>query len=120
MIIGSSGYAQETSILWDFANTHKPAAPTVQSMLDFMLEFAQWLGSYGLSPEIQNEYLIAYEGHLFEIESMFVHEISDFTAIGAGEDFALAALYLGHDPKEAVEVACKLCCVVSEPILEYR
>ena len=50
---------------------------------------------------------------------MFVHEISDYIAIGAGEQFANAALYLGHTPKEAVKVACDLSCYVSEPIIEY-
>jgi hypothetical protein len=31
-----------------------------------------------------------------------------FHARGAGRDFALAALYLGHDARKAVEVACAL------------
>jgi len=51
---------------------------------------------------------------------MFINEIKDFAAIGAGEDFANAALYLGHSPEEAVKVACELCCFVSEPIVKYK
>ena len=31
-----------------------------------------------------------------------------FDAIGSGRDYALAAMYLGHDAKRAVEVACAL------------
>jgi hypothetical protein len=31
-----------------------------------------------------------------------------FDAIGAGRDYALAAMYLGHDARKAVEVACAL------------
>lgn len=33
---------------------------------------------------------------------------SEFTAIGSGRDFALAALHLGHDPVKAIEVATEL------------
>jgi hypothetical protein len=51
---------------------------------------------------------------------MFVHEVFDFISIGAGEDFANAALYLGHTPKEAVKVACELSCYVCEPIKEFQ
>jgi hypothetical protein len=51
---------------------------------------------------------------------MFINEIKDFAAVGAGEDFANAALYLGHSPEEAVKVACELCCFVSEPIIKYK
>lgn len=31
-----------------------------------------------------------------------------YYAMGAGRDYALAALYLGHDARKAVEVACAL------------
>ena len=31
-----------------------------------------------------------------------------FDAIGSGRDYALAAMYLGHDARRAVEVACAL------------
>lgn len=30
-------------------------------------------------------------------------------AIGSGRDFAVAAMYLGKDAREAVEIACELC-----------
>lgn len=55
----------------------------------------------------------------FYLESEFP-ELFDYGAIGAGEDFATAALYLGHHPKEAVKVACDLSCYVCEPIIEYK
>lgn len=51
------------------------------------------------------------------IANMFVREIKDYYAIGAGEDFATAALYLGHTPKEAVKTACDISCFVAEPIV---
>lgn len=36
------------------------------------------------------------------------HNEQRFYAIGSGRDYALAAMYLGHDARRAVEVACAL------------
>ncbi len=60
------------------------------------------------------------DSHVFEIESFFVQEITDFAAIGAGRDFALAALHLGHDARKAVEVACKLSVYCEVPVKAYE
>ena len=38
------------------------------------------------------------------------------TAIGAGEDYALASLHLGHTAKEAVETACELSVYCERPV----
>ena len=118
MIIGGTGSAEELSLMRHYMQAHKPASATEKDVLDFIIEFARWKNEMNLEMEIENEYLLAYEGHLFEIEALFVHEVFDFVAIGAGEDFATAALYLKHTPKEAVKVACDLSCFVCEPITE--
>ena len=120
MILGGTGSAQEISMMWHYMQTHKPASPTEKDVLTFIIEFAQWKNGMGAGSDINNSYLLIYQGHLFEIEYMFVHEVFDYIAIGAGEDFANAALYLGHTPKEAVKVACELSCYVSEPIKEFQ
>lgn len=119
MILGGTGMAQETSLMWHYMQTHKPASHSEKDVLAFVIEFAQWKNSMIGNSNIENIYLLAYQGHLFEIEYMFVHEVSDYIAIGAGEDYANAALYLGHEPREAVKVACELSCYVCEPIVEY-
>ena len=54
---------------------------------------------------------------MFSVNDMFVREIKDYFAMGAGEDFATAALYLGHSPEEAVKTACEISCFVAEPIV---
>lgn len=48
---------------------------------------------------------------------MLVFPIDDFYTIGAGEDYASGALYMGASPKEAVKAACELCAMVCEPIV---
>lgn len=120
MIVGGTGSAQEMSMMWHYMQTHKPASATEKDVLTFIIEFSKWKGDMGGGSNLENAYLLAYKEHLFEIEYMFVHEILDYVAIGAGEDFASAALYLGHSPQEAVKVACDLSCYVCEPIIEYK
>ena len=117
MIIGGVGYAQETSLLYQFAKTHRPLNATDRDILDFIVEFGGYqrdlTGSFG----INNNYIIGHGGKLFAVENMFVREIKEYVAIGAGMDFANAALYLGHTPIEATKTACDLCCMVAEPII---
>lgn len=47
--------------------------------------------------------------HLYAYDSPY-HEVfeQEFYARGAGRDYALAAMHLGHDARKAVEVACAL------------
>lgn len=118
MIIGGSGVCSEQSLMWHYIKTHKPDSGDEKSVLDFMVEFSKWKGDYSSDKNVNNYYILAFENKLFSIEGIFVTEVKNFCAIGAGQDFALAALHLGHSPKEAVKVSCDLCCMVSEPILE--
>ena len=120
MIIGSCGEAREIALMWQFAKTHKPEAATERDVLAFIVEFLKWKKDFGGEPEMENEYVIAYQGRLFEIEDTFVNQVKDYVAIGAGMYFATAALYLCQNPTAAVKVACDLSCYVSEPIVSYE
>lgn len=119
MVIGSVGSAEECSLMWHFMETHKPASSTEKDVLQFMIEFCEKKKAATGVYSSNNAYIMIYGGKAFKTEGLFVHEIMNFDAIGAGEDYALAALHLGHTPREAVKVACELCCYVSEPIIEY-
>lgn len=118
MILGGCGNADEMSVMWHYMRTHKPPDNTDKSVLEFIVEFSKWKNDMGMGSCLNNIYLLAYQGKLFRISGMFVHEVKDFCAIGAGEDFSNAVMHLGHTPREAVKVACELSCMVSEPILE--
>lgn len=120
MIVGAAGDAEEASIFWRYMQSHKPETASEKDVLEFMVEFGKWKTEFTGSSNINNSYLMAYQGHLYEMVGLFVHEISNYEAVGAGQDFANAALYLGHTPREAVKVACDLCCFVSEPVVEYE
>lgn len=123
IIVGAVGDAQEASLFMMFCQTHNIAAATTKDILEFMVEFIGWqAGMMGMmeDPRLHNEYIIIYDGKAFDIENFFVEEITNYAAIGAGEDFATAALYLGHSACEAVKVACDLSCFVAEPIIEFK
>lgn len=119
MIVGSTGYAQELSLMWQYMATHKPATATEKDVLAFVVEFSKWKRDLIGNGSVDNTYLMAYDGHLFQVEDMLVYEVSEWSAVGAGEDFANAVLYLGNSPRDAVKVACELSCLVAEPIIEY-
>jgi len=116
LIIGSVGLGSEHGMMQIFATTHKPAAPSCDAILSFLAEFAEWKKKLTDKYGIENQFLIAYQGHAFRSADLFINEIFDYDAIGAGEDYALAALYLGHDTVKAVETACELCIYCEKPI----
>lgn len=120
MIIGGVGYCEEVSLMYHYAETHKPASASEKDVLAFMVEFSKYKSDIAGGYKIENDYIIVYGNKVFSISSLFVNEIKNYDAIGAGMDFANAALYLGHSPKEAVKVACKLSCYVADPIVEYE
>lgn len=117
MIIGGVGFAEETNLLFMYAQTHKPLFASEKGLSDFIFEFYKWKSELNIGFSSQNSYIIGYEDKAFYVENMLVKEITDYQAIGAGMEYALAVLWLGHTPKEAVKVACELCCYVAEPIV---
>ena len=120
MIVGSVGNSDEASLMWQYMRTHKPDAGTEKDVLSFIVEFARWKKELSGDAYVRNDYLLAYKHKLFEVSGLFVHEIHDYIAIGAGRDFATAALFLGHTPEESVKTACALSCLVAEPIVCYE
>jgi ATP-dependent protease HslVU (ClpYQ) peptidase subunit len=117
MIIGGVGYVMELSFMQIFARNHSPAAPTIEAVLDFMIEFYAWAKSKDDSFGRRNDYLLGIEGDIFRItDSYLVQKINEFGAIGAGEHFALTAMYLDKSPQEAVDIANKLCVYCADPI----
>ena len=118
IIIGAVGEAQETSLMWHYMETHKPKDASEKAILDFIVEFGKWKKDYGENSRINNSYILAFDKKCFLVEESFVCNVDNYCAIGAGEDFATAALYLGHTPSEAVNVAARLSCYVAEPIIE--
>ncbi len=119
MIVGSSGYVEESSLFLLFAETHSPTSPDTRGIIEFLTEFSQWKQKVNNTWGIGNSYILVYKGKAYGIYSFEVTEINTYFAIGAGVEFATAALHLGNSPKKAVEVACELSCMCAQPIVSY-
>lgn len=116
MVIGSVGSAEESSLLQLYCKTRKPSAMTEAALLSFMSEFSSWKKDKVGKSGIDNGYLIGYKGKVFSVSGWFIQEVVKYEAIGAGRDFALAALYLGKSCKSAIKAACELSVLCEEPI----
>lgn len=121
MIIGSSGRCYEGTLMEIFSQNHKPSKPERLSVIEFLMEFGDWVQRKDKNYKPENQFLIAFSGALYLVTGgLDVYEVNQYEAIGSGRDFVNAALYLGKTPKEAVEVACKLSVYCLEPVVEKR
>ena len=116
MVIGSVGFAEESSLLQLFAKTHQPSGATEEGMLEFWNEFSEWKKKRTDRSNIENSYFIGVDGIVFYISHWLIASVSSYEAIGAGMDFALAALHLGHDAEAAVATAIELSIYCEAPI----
>lgn len=116
IVVGSVGYAEESSLLQMYCATRKPSNATEPAILEFFSEFSSWKKKKAEKSGLDNAYLIGYKGKVFSINGWFIQEVLKYEAIGAGMDFALAALYLDKSALDAVKVACELSIYCEEPI----
>ena len=116
IVIGSVGYAEESSLLQIFCSTRKPSDASESAILEFMSEFSSWKKGKAEKSGLDNAYLVGFGGKVFSINGWFIQEVLKYEAIGAGMNFALAALYLDNSAKDAVKVACELSIFCEEPI----
>lgn len=120
--IGGAGSAREIELMRLYAGNHKPAAATVEGILDFFGEFEGYCRDRIKNDlyKVENLWLLAFGGKAFHFESWGVYEVMDYEAIGAGMDYALTALHLGKTAVEAVEVACDLSIYCERPVVAYK
>ena len=119
MFIGATGYVEESAMFFNYCSTRKPKQPDYDSLLTFLVEFAEWKRKKINNHSIDNSYIIIFEKKAFKISEFLIQEIKTYEAIGAGMDYALSALYLGHGVEKAVETACELCIYCEKPVVKY-
>jgi len=116
MVVGDVGEAQEGALFQIFSKTRKPRESSVDAITEYLFDFFQWKREKTDSDKLENSYIIIFESKAFLVEGFYVKEIVDYVAIGAGMDFALAALYLGSSVQDAIKTACHLSILCEEPI----
>ena len=116
MVVGDVGDAQEGALFLMYCKTRKPREASVEALVEFMSEFQDWMTKNVEVNKLENQYVIILGGKAFMMEGFFIKEVTDYTAIGAGMDYSLAALYLGNSVKESIKAACHLSIYCEEPI----
>ena len=116
MVVGDVGDAQEGALFQIFSKTRKPRESSVEAITEYMFDFFQWNKEKTESNELNNSYIIIFEGKAFLVEGFYVKEVKDYAAIGAGMDIALAALYMGSSVYDSIKTACHLSILCEEPI----
>lgn len=116
MIIGSSGTVEEIALFRNYCMSHKILKANERFVFEFMCEFAEWKKKKIDKYDIENSYIIVFLGKAFHIHGFLIEEIKTYEAIGAGLDYALSVMYLGHDVEKAVETACELSVYCEKPI----
>ncbi|WP_165073305.1 hypothetical protein [Paludisphaera rhizosphaerae] len=115
VVVGSCGLASESGLMQLFLMTHRPKFADVDSVLEFMGEFATWKGKRINDSTTTNQYILAFDGKAFVTQEYFVDEVVNYYAIGAGQDFATAVLHLGGNPSDAVDTAIALSVFCAAP-----
>lgn len=119
MCIGGAGWLRDVSGLFIFSKTHTVASPTVESIIDYFDEFYDWQKKKTEVRPDGNSFIIVTGGHAFWFDDFCVQEIDSYSAVGAGRDFALTALHLGHTVEESIKIACDLSIYCEQPITVY-
>jgi ATP-dependent protease HslVU (ClpYQ) peptidase subunit len=120
MLIGATGTCEEISLLQLFAQTTKPARADELGILDFLSQFVDWKNKKINKADLDSQYIIIYNKRVFCTVGWEVSQVLKYETIGAGRDYALAAMYLGHTAIEAVKVACELSIYCEKPIIYYE
>lgn len=118
-VYGSVGFAEEHALFGHYLLTHKFADFTENELTKTMVSFANWKQKEIQKHDIENSYIFVKKSKAFSVSNFLISPILKFEAIGAGRDFALAALYLGHSAVESAKVACELSIFCEEPIHSF-
>lgn len=107
LVIGIAGDVRESNFLQLFVSNHKPKTASEGDILDFLVEFQEWIKTIDPNAIVENHLLVVYQGKLFQCIGFDVAEVSEFNAVGSGMFLAIGALSLGASVKQAIEVAKK-------------
>jgi ATP-dependent protease HslVU (ClpYQ) peptidase subunit len=117
LVLGSCGTSAMGLLMFEHLTFFAPAENTLWGWLGCVKDFIQKCKKLdtNLDPD-SNAFFVVCDDKVWYSYGLHVKEITTYHAIGAGMDFALAALYLGHGATKAVEVSCELCTQCEMPI----
>lgn len=115
IVFMSSGTLSELNFFELFCSTRKPESSKRLDILRFFIDFRKWqIETLNVSFDeyiINNTYIIYFDKKLYKVErDLLITEVKEggYITGGYGHVEARTAMYLGHSPKEAIEVCVKL------------
>ncbi len=116
-VIGGVGYTSHNQMMYLFCETNKPAGSRKRDILEFLVQFNEWMRKKNSDYSPYNSFLMVFKDKAFWITpDLLVQEVKDFCAIGSGMEYTKAGLHLGKTVKESIKIACELTIYCSEPI----
>ncbi len=120
-VIGGVGWTSHNQMMYLFCETNKPAGGRKRDILEFFVQFNEWMKKKADDFRPNNSFLVAFSGKAYWVTSdLMIQEIKDYCAIGSGMEYAKAGLYLGKSVKESIKIACELTIYCGEPIEIYE
>ena len=121
---GGSGESFESTLFEVFTRNHQPAEPSVEAIVDILMEFQAWGRNKSSDFKTENSYIFVVGRQIFETFGGIVTiEREEFAATGSGWEYATTAMYLGKTPQEACQVAIDLtpwCCgPIQEKVISF-
>lgn len=114
--IAVTGYAEAGALLRLYVENNRPRESTEYSITEFVTDFRKWANSKANDPSLDMSFFMVFDGKAFAVRDYYITEITGFAAMGAGMEYAEAALYLGQSVRKAIQAACHLSTACNEPI----
>jgi len=122
MTIGGAGLLSDLQWLHKYSESHGVGTNVNEySISEYMTDFVRWMRKLDSNYQCKSDFLIAHGTNLFEcFEATSVFVVPEYSCIGSGRDFALAAMYLNNTPEQACTVATAFCLYCQGPVSTYR
>lgn len=120
MHVGCSGNADEIGLFQVYCITHRPESPRRSDILSFLAEFGKWRQARVNNGAVSLNYILGLSSCVYYGCGIDASLVTSYAAIGAGMDYALAALYLSKSPKQAVKTAIELNAYCTAPVVKYK
>src|SRR5688500_12355357 len=129
VLVGITGSASQLTLvrafLDDCTTLQKPIGANEAGIFEFAVRFNKFSQDLGVPTGVEvdggfSTHHIVAHGRAWVVQGYFISEIFDWSAMGSGEYFAQAALTLGHDPVQAIRVACEHDLYCYGPPVSFR
>jgi ATP-dependent protease HslVU (ClpYQ) peptidase subunit len=118
LIVGGAGASSHNNYMAIYLENHKPRSSEKRDVMEFFVEFHQWIDKMLKDFKPRNSWLIAYDGRLISVQSADLNvNHHESWAIGSGWEYARTALHLGHPVEAALQTACDLTVYCAPPIV---